>query len=197
VGTDCKSALSVADIARGILYTAKHLNMENNIEEEIENLTTKLLDLVNLSCWNDISGNLMFILSNISEVGEENFFIQRSNRNKLNKKKIPKSFNEVMIRVKEIYDLIYDINLYVYKSEKHRTIIEIRYFLKSELPSDYQKTIVNNSPMLHCKIAIPPYNNKKNKFDVNWELGGIRYNWNMFWWKGRYKFSLIRSHLIS
>lgn len=158
--------------------------MEKNIEVEIENQTIKLLDLVNIKCWNDISKNLMFILSNISEVQGENFFIQRINRNNLNKKKIPKSFNEIIISLKEIYNLIYDINLYVYKSEKHRTIIEIRYFLKSELSADYLKTIVNNPPMLHCKIAIPPYlNNKKSKFDVNWELGGIRYNWNMFWWK--------------
>ncbi|MFH6992428.1 hypothetical protein [Flavobacterium sp. FlaQc-48] len=168
--------------------------MEKNIEEEIENLTIRLLDLVNLNCWNAISRNLMFILSNISEAEGENFFIQRSNRNKLNKKKIPKSFKEVTISLKEIYDLIYDVNLHVYKSEKHRTIIEISYFLKSELPPDYIKTIVNNPPMLHCKIALPPYlNNKKNKFDVNWELGGIRYNWNIFWWKKRYIFSRTRA----
>ena len=158
--------------------------MENNIEKEIENLTTSLLDLVNLNCWNVISKNLMFIFSNISEVQGENFFIERNNRNKLNKNKTPKNFDEAISSLKEIYNLIYDINLYVYKSERHSTIIDIRYFLKSELDPDFLKTIVSNAPMLHCKIAIPPYlNNRKKKFDVNWELGGIRYNWNMFWWK--------------
>lgn len=168
--------------------------MEKNIEEEIKTLTIRLLDLVNLNCWNDISRNLMFILSNIPEVEGEKFFIQRINRNKLNKKKIPKSFTEVIFSLKEIYDLIYDINLYVYKSKKHKTIIEIRYFLKGELSPDYLKIIANNPPMLHCKITIPPYlNNKRNKFDVNWELGGIRYNWNMFWWKIKYALQTVPS----
>ena len=44
--------------------------------------------------------------------------------------------------------------------------------------------------MLHCKIAIPPYQNKnidnnKDKFDVNWELGGWRHQWNWFCWRMR------------
>ncbi|KRB56932.1 hypothetical protein [Flavobacterium sp. Root186] len=162
--------------------------MENKIEEEIKNLTTQLLDLVNHYCWNDISKNLMFILSDISEVKGENFFIQRLNKNKLNKNKILKSFNEAMAAVKEIYHLTYDINLYVYKSEKHQTIIDIRYFLKSQLDADYLKKVINNPPMLHCKITQPPYlKSDKNKFDVNWELGGLKHNWNMFWWKLNYK----------
>lgn len=161
--------------------------MEKNIEEKIQNLTTSLLEMVKLKCWNPISENLMFILSNISEVEGENSFIQRKNRNKLNQKKIPKSFKDVLIDVKEIYDLVYDINLYVYKAEKHRTIIEIRYFLKTDLDPNFLKTVIHNPPMLHCKIMPPPYRNDKNKFDANWELGGIRHTWNMFWWRGRIK----------
>jgi len=162
--------------------------MENNIEEEIKNLTARLLELVNLYCWNDISKNLMFIFSDISEVKGKNFFIQRSSRNKLNKKKKPKSFNEAISDLKEIYILIYDINLYVYKSEKHQTIIDIRYFLKNNLNSDFLKSELNNPPMLHCKIEHPPYlKNNKSKFDVNWELGGIRHIWKMFWWKINYR----------
>lgn len=30
--------------------------MENNIEKEIKNLTTRLLETVNFYCWNAISG---------------------------------------------------------------------------------------------------------------------------------------------
>ena len=162
--------------------------MEKNIEEEIANLMPKLLEMVNQCCWNNISENLMFILSNVSEVKGENFFVQRSNRNKLNSQKEPKSFDEVIASVKEIYDLIYDINLFVYKSENFRTIIEIRYFLKSELEPDYLKTVINNRPMLHCKVSKPPYiENYNYKFDVNWELGGMRHNWKMFWWNRKMK----------
>ena len=62
-----------------------------------------------------------------------------------------------MTKLKDIYDSIYDINLYVYKCEEHRTIIDIRYYPKSKLDADFFKTVINNPPMLHCKISIPPY----------------------------------------
>lgn len=166
------------------------MNIENNIREEIQNSITQLFELAAVNCWNNISKNLRFILSDISETNRGNFYIQRRNRNKLNKKKSPKSFNEAISDLKEIYDSIYDINLYVYKSEKHQTIIDIRYFLKSDLESEFAKTIDNNAPMLHCKITLPPYRkNDKSKFDINWELGGFRYSWNIFWWKAAYRYN--------
>ncbi|MBZ4034487.1 hypothetical protein K6T82_06900 [Flavobacterium sp. 17A] len=141
--------------------------MKKSIENEIENQTTQLLELVNLKCWNTISKNLVFILSNISEVKGDDFFTQQLNRNKINANKTPKSFKEAIADLKEIYDLIHDINLYVYKSEKDRTIIDIRYFLKSKLDPDYLKTVIDNPPMLHSKITLPHL--KEEKFDVNWE----------------------------
>ncbi|SFD62124.1 hypothetical protein [Flavobacterium phragmitis] len=162
--------------------------MKNSIEKDIQNLTTQLLELARLKCWNFISNNVVFLLSNISEIEGENFFTQRINRNKLNKSKTPKSFSEAITDFKEIYDLIYDINLHIYKAEKNQTIIDIRYFLKNNLDPDYLKTVINNPSMLHCKIALPPYRkNDDDKFDVNWELGGISYQWNMFWYKRKLK----------
>ena len=56
--------------------------MKDNIEKNIQNLTTQLLELVRLKCWNNISNNVVFVLSNISEIKGENFFAQRLNRNK-------------------------------------------------------------------------------------------------------------------
>lgn len=156
-----------------------------DIEEKLESLTGELLKLADETCWNTISKNLLFILSDISEVEGENHFIKRNHRNKLNKKKLPKNFIEAVTELKDIYDSIYDINLYIYKSEKHKTIIDIRYFLKSRLDADFLKTVIDNPPMLHCKIAIPPYVKKDNrkKFDINWELEGLRYTWHKLWWK--------------
>nr|WP_294788027.1 hypothetical protein [uncultured Flavobacterium sp.] len=144
--------------------------MKKNIDDEIQKLTIQLLELAAVTCWNDISKNLVFILSNISEVKGDDFFKQRINRNKINNSKTPKSFNEAITDLKEIYDSIYDINLYVYKAEKDRTIIDIRYFLKSKLDPDFLKTVIDNPPMHHCKISIPTYFRDKNeKFDINWE----------------------------
>ena len=48
----------------------------------------------------------------------------------------------------------------------------------------YRSKIKDNDPMLHCKIGIPPYRkDESDKYDVNWELGGFRHRWNMFWWR--------------
>ncbi len=46
--------------------------------------------------------------------------------------------------------------------------------------------------MLHSKVSTPPYasgltNTTKKKFDIHWELGGIRHQWNLFWYWRRYK----------
>jgi hypothetical protein len=42
--------------------------------------------------------------------------------------------------------------------------------------------------MLHCKVGLPHYRKNDNeKFDVNWELGGIRHEWNIFLGKIRFK----------
>ncbi|MFB9079633.1 hypothetical protein ACFFLS_07075 [Flavobacterium procerum] len=163
--------------------------MKNNIEQEIQNLTNQLLELVALNCWNTISKNLVFILSNISETDTagENVFLHRHNKNIANKKKTPQQFNDAISNLAKIYDSVYDINLYVYKAEKNRTILDIRYFLKSELDPEFLSVVADNSPMLHCKIAHPPYRNTNSKFDVNWELGGIRHNWNMFWYKRKFE----------
>ncbi len=47
--------------------------METNLKKNLQNLTTELLKMANLYCWNSISKNTVFILSNISEIKEENF----------------------------------------------------------------------------------------------------------------------------
>ena len=78
--------------------------------------------------------------------------------------------------------------MYIYKSKKESTIIEIQYYPKSLLESEFYETVKNNNPMLHCKVGIPNYRkNDREKFDVNWELGGIRHEWNIFLGKIRFK----------
>ncbi len=101
-------------------------------------------------------------------------------------RKTTKSLKEITNELKDIYENLYDINLYIYKSERKRTIIEIQYYPKSSLPSDFYKKIKENSPMLHCKIRLPYYSENDKKFDVNWELGGVRHQWNNFFWKLKY-----------
>lgn len=106
---------------------------------------------------------------------------------KVNQSLIPKSLQEIIQDLILLYENLYDINLYIYKASKSRTIIEIKYFLKTSHTKDFYELIKDNEPMLHCKVSIPNYsskigkvNKKRKKFDVNWQLGGIRFKWNTF-----------------
>ena len=138
------------------------------------------------SCWNTISENTSYIISEIKN-DQLNFAEKRIERKKINDKKNPKSLEKIASELKVIYENLYDINLHLYKSKKNESIIEIQYFPKSAHEPDFYETVKNNEPMLHSKIGIPNYRkNETDKFDVNWELGGIRHEWNNFLGKIRY-----------
>jgi len=66
---------------------------------------------------------------------------------------------------------LYDVNLYIFKSNKKSTIVDIRYFRKSNLEVDFLETVKDYPPMLHSKLALPQYQDDFKKFDVNWESG--------------------------
>ncbi len=154
------------------------------LNQDLNEATTKLLDLARNTCWNKISSNCEFILSEIKEDSDSNFYEERKLRRSEDKIKTPTSLTKAVDKLKDIYSNLYDINLYVFQSKKDKTIIEIRYFLKSKLDIEYQQKIKEQEPMLHCKIGIPPHHTKQeDKFDVNWELGGIRDKWRMFLWR--------------
>jgi len=162
---------------------------KETFEQDMKDAVSSLLEIARTSCWNIISDNCVYIISEIKD-SHENSHQQRITRNKINKKKIPQSFEEMIEQMKSIYSIIYDVNFFVYKSEKHRTIIDVRYYPKTNFDKDYLEEVKDKTPMIYCKIPIPPYisnfnKNKQEKFDVNWELGGIRNQWKMFWWRRR------------
>ena len=98
------------------------------------------------SCWNKISNNTSYIISEIVN-DERNFFDKRIERKKANDKKKPKSLEQITTELKDIYENLYDINLYIYKSKKESTIIEIQYYPKSSLESDFYETVKENNPI--------------------------------------------------
>lgn len=156
---------------------------KNKLEQNLKEATSTLLEMARNSCWNKISDNTSYIISEIKK-GVRN----RTERKKENEKKEPESLGKITAELKAIYENLYDINLYIYKSEKEKTIIEIQYYPKSSLESDFYETVKNNEPMLHMKVEIPPYvNNKTEKYDVNWELGGIKHELNLFWSRLKFK----------
>jgi len=162
-----------------------------DLYKELDKATSKLLEMARDSCWNKISGNCEFILSEIDKDAEQNFFEERKLRRIQNLDKIPTSLKQAVNELTDIYSNLYDVNLFIFHSMKDKTIVDIRYFLKSTLDVDYQHKIKGNEPMLHCKIGIPPYQiNKNDKYDVNWELGGIKNKWKMFLWRIKHKLKI-------
>tara|TARA_R110000751_G_scaffold289097_1_gene395301 strand:+ start:55 stop:609 length:555 start_codon:yes stop_codon:yes gene_type:complete len=166
------------------------------LQEKIRKATSSLIDMAKDMCWNKISENCEYIMSEIDESIGKNFFERAKIRKKINDRKSPKSLSGIVADLTSIYENLYDINLYIYKSLPNKTIIEIRYFLKTSHTDEFYPTIKNNEPMLHCKVGIPPYvakkpnsTEKQELFDVNWQLGGIRHEWKKFWWRAEYRIS--------
>jgi hypothetical protein len=158
---------------------------KENLYNEISKAVESLLNLARDISFNSISDNCLFIISEIKH-HNKNSFEQNKIRKAANDKKTPKSLNEIIIELEELYPNLYDINLYIYKAEKNSTIIEICYFARSSLKVDYQKISETRETMLHLKIDIPPYlTEKSNKFDINWQLRPFYTNWKLFWWKIR------------
>ena len=155
----------------------------NTLRYEIEKAVPKLLDLAKELTWNVCSDNCKFILTEIKD-SEENFHMQRVSRKKENEKKVPVAFSELMPTLQNLYDNLYDINLYIYKSDRLLTVVDIRYYPKSSLDEEYRQKVSHNPPMLHCKVAHPPWLTGKNeKFDINWEHKQWLANWKLFWAK--------------
>jgi hypothetical protein len=153
----------------------------NTRQKEIEEAVHKLLKMARELTWNEISDNYKFILTEIKD-SQENFHVQRQLRKQENDKKVALTLNELMPSVQRLYDKLHDINLHIHRAHKHLTVIDIRYYPKSSLNIDYREKVINNDPMLHCKVAMPPWlTDKTKKFDINWEHKQWLTNWKLFW----------------
>lgn len=158
------------------------------LEKEIKEAVPKLLDMARELTWNDIPDKCKFILTEIKN-STENFHVQRLLRIKENDKKIPIAFSEVRPTLQNLYDNLYDINLHVYRVKKHFTVVDIRYYPKSSLDQEYRQQVLHSPPMLHCKVAQPPWltDDKEEKFDINWEHKQWLTNWKLFWARRKLK----------
>lgn len=155
----------------------------NCMESEILQAVQRLPDMAKKLTGNNIADNYRFILSEINK-NELKSYKRLRLRKKENDKKKPVTLQEIMPVLYAMYDNLYDINLMVYKSKKRLTIIEISYFPKSSLDEEFRKGVVDNPPMLHCKVAYPPWlDDDKAKFDINWEHKILRYKLKMLFLK--------------
>lgn len=142
----------------------------DTLQQHIEQAVSTLLNMARECTWNTITDHCLFIVSEIKN-STVNFFEERRLDKNEKEKIVPLSLQQVMPFLLELYSNLHDINLYIYQATQIVTVIDIQYYLKSSPDSDYAKKIAGNPPMLHCKIAIPPWLQDKNeKFDINWPL---------------------------
>ncbi|WP_027385231.1 hypothetical protein [Chryseobacterium gregarium] len=158
---------------------------EENLKPEILNLLAGLLRLADRCCWNKLSPECFFIITDFNEFIDSNGFENHKLKNKINSQKALQDLDSSIELLKKEYADLYDIVLYVFKAGRHKTVIEIEYYRKSNFDPDYFEKIKNNPPMLHAKIHMPPYGKGGKKFDVNWKRRGWRHRWNMLVYNSR------------
>jgi len=154
-------------------------DFESNITSSIDSL----LKLTRSLTRNKISTNCRFILSEIKE-SPDNFHVQRLKKIKENDKKTPVALSDIMPELRNLCPNIYDLDLKVYRVTRKSTIIEFSYYPKSSLDARYRAMIVENLPMIHCKVATPPWQKSKNQiFNINWEHQIFLARLRLFWLK--------------
>lgn len=157
------------------------------LENEIKEAIPRLFEMARSLTKNKISDNYKLILTEIKN-SSRNFHQQRKINKQISDKKNPLSLTELMPTLRILYDNFYDINLQIYKAKKDITIIDFRYYPKSSLDQNYRSKVLSNPPMLHCKVAHPPWlSDKKEKFDINWEHYEGLNRLRLFWLKLKLK----------
>lgn len=156
------------------------------LEVDLERCTQALLGLARNSAWNPISNDCLYI---VSEINNEGALWERWERRIIeNRRKRPQPLALVMTELLRRFNDLYDINLFIYKAQRKRTIVDIRYFPKSSLPPELQEQARSSGPMLHAKVAIPSWMHEKTeRFDIHWEYQPWRTRWHMFWARLRAK----------
>jgi hypothetical protein len=150
------------------------------VEKQISDSINNLKKLVEIYCWNQLSLNYSFILSDSNDFKRKNFLKLRKSKIKINNQKVPQNLSEVTEILKAKYYDLYDVVFYIFKAKNFETIIEIEYYRKSNFDAEYFEKIKTNPPMFHSKIPMPRYGKNGKKIDINWHFGGLRHQFNTF-----------------
>jgi len=142
-----------------------------SLSDDINQMVPRLLNMARGLTWNTISDNCEFILSEIQDTPIDADEHRKSSKRQ-NEVKHPVPLHALLPTLRLLYSNLHDINLVIYQAKRERTIIDIRYYPRTSLSEAYRQQVAANPPMLHCKVAIPPWlasATKQEKFDINWE----------------------------
>ena len=158
---------------------------KETLKSEIQAAIPQLFQMVEETCTNTLSENLVYLVSEIKN-SQSNFSESQQAIIDENNRKTPISFDKALEKLTHLHENLYDINVYIHKAEKERTIVDIRFYAKSSLRELSTNSALDEPPMLHCKISRPLYS-QKTKFDLNWVHGGIKHDWKLFWYRRKLK----------
>ena len=150
---------------------------------DLAQMVPQLLRMARELTWNTISDNCRFILTEIPNTPLD-FHALRTYYKRQNEAKRPVFLESLVPVLQQLYPNLHDINLYIYKSTPQLTVIDIRYYPRTSLTEAYRQQVAANPPMLHAKVAHPPWlalATKTTKFDINWERRLVWARWKMFW----------------
>jgi hypothetical protein len=128
---------------------------KQTLEIDLKRSLGNLFKLVEDSCWNKVSQNCLYIISDFNELDSPDHKDYLKIRKTINNKKKPQNLQSAIKQLDKEYDDLYDITLYVFKAKRKLTIIEIQYYRKSNFNQEYFVTVKNNPPMFHAKISRP------------------------------------------
>jgi len=158
----------------------------------IQEAVPQLLALGRSLAWSTIPDCCLFIVSEI--IDEPTNAHQRRRLNKrLNDAKQPLPLADLAPALHQLHGNLHDINLFIYRATREATIVDIRYYSRSSLTPAYRAQVATLPPMLHVKIATPPWLTQAQplpKFDINWER---RVTWARLrtWWFWRVSFPQV------
>lgn len=132
----------------------------NEIKENLSKTTMQLLEIASDICNNSISYNIEYIVRKLNPQEEDN------------KKELKKFIKKKHINIDELSKLIHNekesiswIDSQILLSEYDRTLLLVTLVKKIQT-----KKLQDQEIMFHCAVALPPYFNNKDKFDVNWQI---------------------------
>ncbi len=137
----------------------------------IKEAIPQLLKLGRTLAWNTIPDHCLFILSEITDE-PANAHQRRRVTKRLNDAKQPRPLADLAPALHQLHDNLHDINLYIYRATREVTVVDIRYYPRSSLAPAYRAQVAALPPMLHLKVATPPWLTQAQplpKFSINWE----------------------------
>lgn len=155
----------------------------------IEQAVPQLLKLARETTWNYIPDHCLFLLSEITDE-PTNADQRRRLTKRLNDAKQPLPLAALALALRQLHGNLHDLNLYVYRATHEATIVDVRYYPRSSLLPTYRAQLAGQPPMLHIKVATPPWlalAQSLPKFDINWEHR-LWWTWWRTWWFRRTAF---------